>query len=57
MGQYKHIVQEDGITYYMTDTEFAHKDEWIQLIKDHINECNIKWDRKKEEFYKKYETP
>lgn len=57
MGQYKHIVQEDGITYYMTDTEFAHKDEWIQLIKDHINECSIKWDRKKEEFYKKYETP
>lgn len=50
----KHIVQRDGITYYMTDEEFEHADEWIQAIKDETNFMTIHWEDVKEKLYKKW---
>lgn len=55
MGEHNHIVQRDGITYFMTDIEFRHADEWIDAIKQEVNERAISWERKKQELYEKWE--
>lgn len=52
---HNHIVQRDGITYYMTDVEFAHADEYIQAIKDEINARTIAWEERKKRLYEKWE--
>lgn len=49
-----HKVKQDGITYYMTDEEYKHKDEWVQAIKDEIKLREQSWQMRKKELYEKW---
>lgn len=48
-------VVKGGIRYYMNDTEYAHKDEWIAAIQDEVKLREESWQMRKKALYEKWE--
>lgn len=52
---FTHTVSQNGITYYMTDEEYEHADEWIQAIEDEKKLRDESWNRRKAELYDRWQ--
>lgn len=56
MKEHTYKLIKNGITYYMTQEEYEHADEWIAAIEQEVAESTKRMEAKKAELYSKWRT-